>query len=221
MFNTHKITIPTTAHFYTMGTPGDHIEDFWIVCHGYGQLASNLIRKFSGIDDGKTFILAPEGLSKFYWKGVYGDVGASWMTKKDRLDEIEDYTRYISQLYDQYRKLLPEHVRINLLGFSQGTATQCRWIMKRFPAFHHLILWAGLIPEDLDYRPFKKYFQSKSLYFVYGDNDEYVTQERLDWQTNFAMEQGLQYSVHCFKGKHEINRPLLKSIAEEIKSKPL
>ena len=218
MYDSHKIKIEKTAHYYTIGTPGQHIKNFWIVCHGYGQLASRVIQKFEGLEDDETFILAPEGFSRFYWNGVYGEVAASWMTKKDRLDEIEDYANYLSILYHQFRNQLPENIRINLLGFSQGTATQCRWIMKTFPEFHNLILWAGLMPEDLDYRPYKSYFENKNILFIYGLDDQYVTQERLDWQHRFAKEQGIKYITKTFEGKHVINRAVLKSIAEDLKS---
>lgn len=218
MINTHKIKIQKTAHYYTLGTPGNHIKNFWIVCHGYGQLASNLIKKFTEIDDGATLVLAPEGLSRFYWEGVSGAVAASWMTKEDRLDEIDDYTRYLRMLYDTFRKQLPPKVTITLLGFSQGCATQCRWIMREFPEFDHLILWAGLLPEDLNYSPFLDYFNKKKIIFVYGLNDPYVTPERLQWQANFAMEQGLNVEVQTFGGKHEIDREMLKSLASGLKS---
>ncbi len=216
MISSHKIKIQKTAHYYTIGTPGDHIKNFWIVCHGYGQLASNLIKKFTEIDDGSTLILAPEGFSRFYWGGVSGNVAASWMTKHDRLDEIADYTRYIRQLYDTFKSKLPDKVNITLLGFSQGCATQCRWIMQEFPEYDHLILWAGLFPEDLDYTPHQGYFNSKKTIFVYGKNDQYVTPERLQWQEHFTKEQGINYKIRTFEGKHEIDRNLLKSIAEEL-----
>ncbi len=217
MITAHKINIQKTAHYYTLGSPGNHIKNFWIICHGYGQLASNLIKKFTEIDDGSTFVLAPEGLSRFYWEGVSGAVAASWMTREDRLDEIEDYTRYLQLLYDTFRSQLPQKITINLLGFSQGCATQCRWIMREFPEFDHLILWAGLLPEDLDYRPFQDYFNNKKTIFIYGLNDPYVTPERLQWQADFAKEQGLNMEVKTFAGKHEIDREMLKSLAAALK----
>ena len=86
----HKIKFPCTAHYYTIGTPSDKIKRVFFVLHGYGQLASQIIHKFDAVME-DTLIVAPEGLSRFYWNESKGIVGASWMTKKDRLDEIEDY----------------------------------------------------------------------------------------------------------------------------------
>ncbi len=212
----HKITIPKTAHYYTLGEPGEHIRKLWLVCHGYGQLASTFIYKFEAVLDEATLVIAPEGLSRFYWQGLTGDVVASWMTKHDRLDEIADYSNYLQMLYDQFVPQLSENVQINLLGFSQGVATQCRWILNNQPHFHNLILWAGLLPEDLDYRPLQAYFASKQLYFVYGKTDPLVKEEYLQWQAGFAQAQGLTYEMLTFDGKHTVDRPTLRKLAEQL-----
>lgn len=212
MYESHSIPVERTAHYYTLGKTGKHIKRLWIVCHGYGQLASRIIQKFSGLDDGATFIIAPEGLSRFYWEGVSGQVAASWMTKMDRLEEIADYTRFIRKIYDQYIEQFSEDTEISLFGFSQGCATQCRWIMREFPEFHNLVLWAGRFPEDLDYRPHRKYFSSKKIYFVYGKQDQFLTNEFLNWQSNFAKEQYLEYETITFDGKHVIDRKILKDL---------
>lgn len=211
----HKITIPKTAHYYTLGQPGKHIRKLWIVCHGYGQLASTFIYKFEGLDDGQTLVLAPEGLSRFYWGGLTGPVVASWMTKHDRLDEIVDYSNFLQQLYDLTVPQLAEDVQITLLGFSQGCATQCRWILNKLPHFHQLILWAGLLPEDVDYKIHQAYFSDKKLTFVYGKQDEFVTEERLFWQRDFAAEQGLEFDTVVFEGKHEVDRAVLQQLAAQ------
>jgi predicted esterase len=216
MFLAHKLTVPKTAHYYTLGTPSRLIRRLWIVCHGYGQLAKTFIRRFQQLDDGETFVLAPEGLSRFYWGGFTGEPVASWMTKEDRLDEIADYTHYLQMLYDLYVPQLAADVQINLLGFSQGCATQCRWVLRKRPLFHHLILWAGLLPDDLDFTPHSEYFAKKGLHFVYGDEDPYLTPERLNWQIQFAKEQRLDFRATPFKGKHEVDPEALGRIARRV-----
>jgi predicted esterase len=90
--------------------------------------------------------------------------------------------------------------------------------MREFPEYDHLILWAGLLPEDLDYTPHQKYFNIKKTFFIYGKDDQYVTPERLKWHEDFAREQGIKYEVHTFEGKHEIDRQLLKSLNSELKT---
>lgn len=209
MIQPHKISIPRTAHYYSIGTPSKEVRRFWIVCHGYGQLAKTFIRRFEGLEDGKTLVVAPEGLSKFYWGAFTGEPVASWMTREHRLDEIKDYCHYLQKLYDHYLPLVADDVEIFLLGFSQGTATQCRWVMQNFPHYHHLILWAGQLPDDLDFSPYRKYFSDKKLYFAYGSQDEFLTEKRLQWQRDFARKNLLDMEEFPFEGKHEVDRAAL------------
>lgn len=209
----HHVKVQKTAHYYTLGEATRNTKYFWLVCHGYGQAADRFIRKFDQIVDSDSFILAPEGLSRFYWHGPRIPV-SSWMTSKDRLDEIADYARYIQSLYDQYVPLMSPDVHIILLGFSQGVATQFRWVMRNFPKFHHLILWAGFVPEDLDYRPHGTYFSDKKLTFVYGNEDEFLTPERIDWHRQLIEEQNLNIQTIQFEGQHRIDRSILQNLVQ-------
>ncbi|MFK8104968.1 MAG: alpha/beta hydrolase [Saprospiraceae bacterium] len=213
----HKLKVQKTAHYYTLGEATPNTKYFWIVCHGYGQLAASFIQSFRSIASPDNFILAPEGLSHFYWKNFRDLAVASWMTSQNRVDEIEDYTNYLKSLYDQYRQDLPQDVKIILMGFSQGCATQCRWIMKELPDFEYLMLWGGLLPEDLQYKQQQAYFASKKILSVYGRQDPLLTLERQQWQKNFALAQGLQVENHIFNGKHEIDRSFLKEMDQFIR----
>lgn len=212
----HKLKIQKTAHYYTLGTPSPATKRFWIICHGYGQRADRFLQQFQLLDDGSNFIVAPEGLHRFYWKGMNGDVAASWMTKQDRLDEIADYTAYIKQLYETYLAQLNEDVEIILFGFSQGCATQCRWIEKAKPNFHHLVLWAGMLPEDIDYLAMEDYLKDKKIHFAIGDQDQYLIPEYLAQQSELIKAQRLEVKEWAFEGKHETRKKVLKVFSEKV-----
>ncbi|MEM0991712.1 MAG: phospholipase [Bacteroidota bacterium] len=216
MIQAHQLKVTRTAHYYTLGTISAHTRYFIIACHGYAQLAKHFIRRFDVLESPDTFVLAPEGLSRFYWKGLTGEVAASWMTKEDRLEEIDDYCNYLQTLYEQHVALLPSRVRIILFGFSQGCATHCRWIMEKFPHFHDLILWGGAVPEDLDYRPKKAYFESKNLHWIYGLQDQFITPRRVDLHKALLQQNALDFSVHTYKGKHEVDRAVLGDMYQRI-----
>ena len=213
----HHKKILKTAHYYTLGEPTGKVRNFWIVAHGYGQAADHFIRKFEGIVSEQTFVLAPEGLSRFYWGGNDGRVVSSWMTRKDRLDEIADYANFIQALYEEYVALLAPDAQVVLFGFSQGVATQFRWVMEKFPRFDHLILWGGFVPEDLDYTPHQSYFSDKHLTFVYGDKDEYLTPDRIEWHARLISRQKLEIDTRVFSGKHRVDKTILSELAEDKK----
>jgi predicted esterase len=211
----HQLSVQRTAHYYTLGEPSEKTKYFIIACHGYAQLAKHFLRRFDVLSNEETVIVAPEGLSRFYWKGVTGEVVASWMTKENRLSEIEDYSNFIQNVYDHYRALLPDDVRIQLFGFSQGCATQCRWLMAKQPHFHDLILWAGLFPEDIDYRPHAEYLKDKQLHFIYGTEDEYLKPKYLELHQQLMNANELTVHTTVFNGKHEIDREVLSRIYEQ------
>ncbi len=211
----HKKFVEKTAHYYTLGTVGPQIERFWIATHGYGQLASRFIQQFGLVDTSKNFILAPEGLHRFYWEGFTGEVVASWMTKEDRLDDIRDYTTYLQQLYDEYLPQLPKEVEIILFGFSQGCATQCRWINACQPPFHQLVLWGGTLPEDIDYAPLLPYLRHKKQYFIYGTQDQFLTMNnRIERHLDFAEKQGFDLVVRTYEGKHHPRKTDIKAFVD-------
>jgi predicted esterase len=201
---THRLAVTRTAHYATLGQTGPAVRSLWIVCHGYGQLARRFIRSFQAIARKDTLIVAPEGLSRFYWGGFDGPVVASWMTREDRLAEIADYSAMLSQLYDQYTTACPQLERIVLFGFSQGTATIVRWLMRAQPHFDQLMLWAGQLPEDIDYSPALDYFADKQLSFAYGDEDPFITPERMAFMREVLAQSKLNFQEFPFSGRHDI-----------------
>ena len=207
----HSIMVEKTAHYYTLGEPGAHVKYLWIVCHGYGQLARKFIRKFDFLDSSEHLVIAPEGLSRFYWQGFHGEPVASWMTKEARLDEIKDYSAYLSRLYGTYVSHCP-HAKIVLLGFSQGVATQLRWMLRDFPAFDYLILYAGTLPEDLDYKTHLDYLQRGQTHLLYGTEDEFISTDVLSRMELLLEEHTLPVNLHTFPGTHQVDRKVLQDL---------
>lgn len=205
----HAAKVTRTAHYASLGNPGQHVRQIWFVTHGYGQLSKTFIRRFIPICDEQTLVIAPEGLSRFYWGGFDGPIVASWMTREDRLDEIADFTNMLDQLYALYVPLCHPDAEINLLGFSQGTATQVRWIMRSFPKFHRLMLWSGQLPEDLDYQPHLDYFADKELFYAYGDADPLITPKRLAFMEGVINGSGLNFTKVPFTGEHKVDKTAL------------
>ncbi|MFK7936234.1 MAG: alpha/beta hydrolase [Saprospiraceae bacterium] len=205
----HKLQVQRTAHYFTLGTPGDHIENVWFVIHGYGQLAKTFIHNFSDLDDGKTLVVAPTGLNYFYWDRFTGNPVATWMTKENRLDEIADYCNYLQQLFNLYISQLPDNVTINILGFSQGVQTTMRFLHAKQPYFHRLILWAGILPDDLDLTPQRDYFAAKDIHFIYGTEDEFIKEKYVKMQLELVEKNELEVEVHTFEGKHKVKREAL------------
>lgn len=208
MTQRHSIIIPKTAAYYTIGSLST-AKTIWIVLHGYGYLAENFIKKFESIIHLESCVVAPEALSRFYLKGFNGKIGATWMTKHQREDEIKDYVNYLDSLY---QVILAENqnccTKINIVGFSQGGAVACRWFTQKKPSCTNLILWASVLPEDtiLDLKN-----SSTMVTFVYGNNDEFLTIDRIN-QFKATLETATtKYKTIEFAGNHDIPETVLRT----------
>lgn len=199
------------------GEASETIEEVWFVCHGYGQLASYFIKNFDVLNTEKRLIVAPEGLHRFYWEKFSGRVVASWMTKEDREDDIHDYVRYLDAVYTEViSSLRNKNLKITVLGFSQGTATVCRWLAAKNSRADNLILWAGAFPSDMDLQLNKTTFDSIRTLMVIGDRDEFITEEDVGKYRKLLDQNNIRYELQRFSGSHEINREVLERIAKQL-----
>jgi len=204
----HAIVIERTARFAQLGKLSDDTETLWLVVHGYAQLARDFISVFKPLANSRTVIVAPEGLSRFYAKGFYGNVAACWMTREDRANEIKDYVNYIDKLQKQLTGQYPG-IKINLLGFSQGVATISRYVAIAKPRFNQLWLCAGELPADIDWDAFKQIMGDKEINFMVGDNDPFVTEKGIKQIEDKLSVHDLAYQTYQFKGVHEVSVDLL------------
>jgi predicted esterase len=201
----HRFTVEKTTRFYTLGEV-EKASKLLIVLHGYGQLPQFFIRKFQSLVDKGYFIVAPEGLHRFYLEGTSGRVGASWMTREARLDDIRDNLNYIKELTTQFLSQ-KQFEKTILLGFSQGGATATR-LYAQFPElFEKCILWASVFPDDV---PFPTISKVNKYQFVVGINDPYFTVDSIREITTEYQQKGIE--TFTFEGVHTIDDTLLNEL---------
>lgn len=211
------LAVTRTARYQQLGELSAHTRRVWFVCHGYGQLAAYFIRHFAFLAeaDPTTVVIAPEGLSRFYLRGNGGRVGASWMTRDDRLAEISDHLNFLNQLAEKVLDECLPDVQVIVLGFSQGTATVSRWLAQAWFRPAHLILWAGGFPDDLEPAAAQRLLHGLPLTIVIGSNDEYITVAQAGQQHEQLQQLGARSQLLTFEGKHELNRAILLQLALE------
>jgi predicted esterase len=212
----HRLTVARTARYYQLGELTERTRHVWFVCHGYGQLGAYFIRHFASLTEADdTVIIAPEGLSRFYLQGNGGRVGASWMTREDRLAEIEDYVAYLNQLAAGILQKCPPDVAVTVLGFSQGAATVSRWLARAQFRPLRLILWAGAFPEDMDFAVATHLLRQLPVVLVCGDQDEFIKEPDLDKQRDFLRRLGVEPTIVRFAGKHELKAAVLHELQQQ------
>lgn len=205
------------ARYYQLGNLDQNTRQAWVVLHGYGQLAQYFLRKFKVLAEKDICILAPEGLSRFYLSELTeqgrkdNKVGATWMTRENRLADIQNYIRYLDGIWEKELKDHP-NLPVTILGFSQGSATACRWATQGKVRFERLILWAGLFPPDMDFASGHNTLASKRTYLVAGKSDPYLTDERMNEFDELASKLGITPEKILFDGAHEMNDQVLLTL---------
>jgi len=211
----HRINFDFNARYETLGAFHDGVTSLWLVCHGHGQLAKYFIQKFKGLDDGKTIVVAPEGLFRYYLEGFSGRVGATWMTKEDRLSDIDNYLRYLKAVLAEVSAQLPKNIKVTLFGFSQGAATISRFATQTDVDFDKLVLWAGIFPPDLPPLKSQRKLVNKKVYLVYGLQDPYLTEERIAEQEAIAEQIKVTPERITFEGEHELYEKVILRIRKD------
>ncbi len=213
----HHIKTTKTARYFTMGTFTEQTKHVWLVLHGYGQLGEYFIKNFKAVQHAGNFIVAPDALSRYYLNETTGRIGASWMTKEDRENEIEDYLNYLDLLMGELK--IPNNCEIHVLGFSQGAATACRWALHTGYPIKTLVSWAGFFPPDMQWNSPKYLSDDMKTYLLYGLQDEYVNEELKKQMEKVMLSLKKKPNILTFEGRHEIVESILFNLVKTVEKK--
>jgi predicted esterase len=205
----HFIHVQRTARYHMLGSPAD-AKEIWVVVHGYGQLARFFLNRFEGMEDGRC-IVAPEGLNRFYLDAEHNRVGATWMTREDRMHEIEDHVGYLDALTEHILTNAKPGTPVNALGFSQGVATVARWALRGSTPLARMVCWAGGLPAELDQAALQKW-RELPIDLVLGDLDEFAKPGDLEAMALKLHGAGVPHRTHRFAGKHVLEPVLLERL---------
>lgn len=201
----HYVTARRTARFLTMGA-SEQPSELWFACHGYGQLASTFIRDLSPLDDGTRLIVAPEALSRFYVGSPHENVGASWMTREDRQNEIDDYLTYLDSVgASVFSRIDAAAIPVTVLGFSQGAATAARWACRSTFEIKRLILWGETLPPELEDEESVRRLRSMKLSVAGGTRERFFPESRRAELRERLDRLGIPFQEWSFEGGHRVD----------------
>lgn len=216
----HHLTVARAARFHMLGQPSPRVRECWFVLHGYGQLAGRFVRHFAGLANPSRLVVAPEALSRFYLgddvtRHAQSRVGASWMTREDRLAEIGDHVAYLDALWARLSEGLdPGSVALGVLGFSQGAAMACRWAALGAAPARRLVLWGGSVPDDLPMDVLRERLQGTPLALVVGDQDQFRSPEAVAAQMERLRVHEVPGVLRTFSGGHHMDAATLADVIE-------
>lgn len=214
----NHLDVTRSARYFTLGPPAESAAEVWIGLHGYAQLASRFLRWLSPLDDGRTLIVAPEALSRFYLEtgmdGRHGKaIGATWLTREDREADLRDHLGYLDRLHDELLQKVAARPRLMLLGFSQGAALATRWVAGGRVRPDLLMLWGAGPPADVPPARLAERLAGCPLHLVAGDRDAYVPTESIEGTGKALTQAGINVTVTRFHGGHQVPRGALLSLA--------
>jgi predicted esterase len=144
-----------------------------------------------------------------------GRVGATWMTREDRLSEIADYVAYLDALARHlFRRVERAATTLRVLGFSQGGATATRWAAQGTTRVDELILWGSHLPPDLDLAVAPG-LGTTPVRLVWGLDDPYYDGARVEADRLRLADAGTPCRITTYHGGHHISRSALAAIAAE------
>ena len=211
-FETNYLRVEKTARYLSYGKLSSKTKYFWFVLHGSRMLADQMIYKFEGFNPEEHFIIAPEALNRFYSSGFGGDLVASWMTKRDRLEEIKDFSNYLTNLYNLYLEELPQNCNKIVLAFSQGGTTGFRWLHNSKIELDHLIAYSCWIPEDINLMESETDLDHINKIYTYGKQDQYLVEERISALEEVIKKNNLSLTMEPYNGDHRVSKEQLRQI---------
>jgi acetyl esterase/lipase len=207
----HHLPVTRTARYLTLGPTEGPLDDVWFLFHGYGQLASEFLGQARTLARERRLLVVPEALSRFYLED-HQKVGASWMTREDRLVEIDDYLSYLDLLHHRiFANLRRPGTRLRILGFSQGAATAARWASRGKATVDELVIWGSPLPHDLDDAAMARLSPMK-ITLVGGTRDRFLTEERWEEQSALLRKHSIAFEAKRFQGGHRLDDDTLAAL---------
>lgn len=204
MSQTHWIPVAQEQRVDSLGALSESTKHVWVGLHGYGQLVQFFARHFRSLVTEERAFVFPQGPHKFYLNGVHGRVGASWMTKDQRLVDIANQRIYLGFVFRWIKKQAPK-ATIHCIGFSQGVATIMRCIGHEDVQPSSLLAWAGSWPPDLD-KTNRATLEKLRFKACFGSQDEYITTEKQQEMIGYYLEKyNFEPLVSVYEGGHSFD----------------
>jgi predicted esterase len=199
-YNFDLLAARVHGRVYRRPASGHRAELLLVGFHGYGESAEDLMAEMDLIPGSSHWTLAcVQGLHRFYNRRT-GDVVASWMTRQDRLQAIEDNQRYVATAVESLKSAEDPGIPIAFVGFSQGTAMAYRAAGGVKSSCQGVIAVGGDVPPELaeadltDFPP---------VLIGWGSEDQWYGETKLKQDLELLSGQRVLCESVQFSGGHE------------------
>ncbi|MBL0937830.1 MAG: esterase [Gemmatimonadaceae bacterium] len=220
----HTLQTVRTARYAVRGAELSSARRIWFALHGYGQVAPSFLKPFTDVVPADTSVVAAEGLNRFYREMPRPDgshmqqVGATWMTRENREDDIADTLTWLGRLQAHVLSEAPlgAQTPVGVLAFSQGVAAAIRWIATGTVPVSCLVLWAGGMPHDVDFGVLRQALRNTRIVLVLGIRDPFITESRRAEMEKAIAAIDRPVELMTFDGEHHLDPHVLGTLLEAL-----
>lgn len=183
-----------------------------VTVHGYGAHKRYMMREAKLVAPADFAIVSLQAPHQHFARRDEGyRVGFGWLTDHKPEEYVAIHHKFILDVIDKLAGTI-DSSRIYLYGFSQACALNFRFAFTYPQVLRGLIGVCGGIPSDLDTNPiYEPSFNAQTLY-LYGDDDEFYTQEKFaEFDANLKSRLPNYRSIH-YNAKHEITDEMREDI---------
>ncbi|MBP9109892.1 MAG: hypothetical protein KBF83_10085 [Pyrinomonadaceae bacterium] len=188
-----------------------------IAVHGYGAHKRYMMRE-AKLVAGENYVIAAIQAPHPHFRQTSDGyrVGYGWLSDQKSEDHIRLHHKFVLDVIDKLdADGLIDRSRIFMYGFSQACALNFRFAFTHPEVLKGIIGVCGGIPGDLETNEIYKPCAADTFY-LYGDDDEFYTQEQFAEFNNKLSETLPNYHSKHYAAKHEITEDMRIDIKEFI-----
>ncbi len=202
--------------YETINQLTENTQNIWVCFHGLGYLARYFKKYFEQLDSESNYVIVLQAPAKYYQDKNFKHVGASWLTRVDTQQEIQNNFNYINAVLEKENLLGDE--RMVLFGYSQGVSIATRYLLNYNKSIKALILHSGSIPVEHDEEDGTRFRQlANRIIHISGKRDEYATEQKIKEE---AVKIERLFGTDCEKHRpdiaHEIHVELLATLSNQL-----
>jgi phospholipase/carboxylesterase len=186
-----------------------------IAIHGYGAHKRYMMRQAQMVAPDGFVITSLQAPHQHFSKLAEGyRIGFGWLTDHKPDEYIALHHHFVNEVIERLAaKDLIDRERIFLFGFSQAVALNFRFAFTYPEVLRGIIAVCGGVPGDLETNPIYKPFSAETFY-LYGDDDEFYTQEKFKEFDKKLAEKLPNYRSKQYQAKHEITDEMREDIKQ-------
>ena len=117
---------------------------------------------------------------------------------------------------DSKRQIGHEQINLNILGFSQGGSTACRWALNEKFNINSICFWGSDIPKECLTEKYRNRWSTMKISIIIGKEDTLIPLEYREKFRDLINDYELNYSLVEYDGDHRIIEDVLIDYANKI-----